>query len=95
MSYKITQDCNNCGACEPECPNNAISAGDDTFVINAAACTECVGFHAEPQCAKVCPVEACVVDPAHAEDEAALIAKVKKLHPGKSFAEPMPSRFRA
>ena len=24
MAIKITEDCINCGACEPECPNNAI-----------------------------------------------------------------------
>ena len=60
MAYKITDDCTSCGACEPECPNTAISAGDSTYVINAAACTECKGFHAQPQCASVCPVDACV-----------------------------------
>ena len=24
MAIKITDECINCGACEPECPNNAI-----------------------------------------------------------------------
>lgn len=24
MAIKITEECINCGACEPECPNNAI-----------------------------------------------------------------------
>ncbi|HPU94112.1 MAG TPA: 4Fe-4S binding protein, partial [Candidatus Saccharicenans sp.] len=34
MAYKITEDCINCGACEPECPNQAISAGDERYEIN-------------------------------------------------------------
>jgi ferredoxin len=82
----ITEDCINCGACEPECPNTAIyEAGstwemdgvtggdgdatpsgktgfysDDFFYIVPDKCTECVGFHDEPQCVSVCPVDACV-----------------------------------
>ena len=28
MATMITNDCINCGACEPECPNNAISQGE-------------------------------------------------------------------
>lgn len=94
MSYKITADCNNCGACEPECPNSAISSGPDIFIINADACTECVGFYGEPRCAAVCPVDACHVDATHNENEAALFAKAQKLHPGKSFPNPFPSRFK-
>ena len=93
MALKITSDCNNCGACEPECPNNAISAGADVFEIKADLCTECVGFHGEPQCASVCPVEACVNDEATVETEAALIAKVKQIHPSKDFSSGMPSRY--
>ena len=31
MAIKITDDCINCGACEPECPNNAIYEGDDVW----------------------------------------------------------------
>jgi len=58
MALKITDDCTSCGACEPECPNSAITAGDDKYVINAAACTECQGKHASPQCQAVCPVDA-------------------------------------
>jgi ferredoxin len=94
MSYKITNDCTSCGACEPECPNNAISAGDDYYVINAALCTECVGFHGEPQCSAVCPVDACHPDETQDEGEVALIAKAQKLHPSKTFAGDIPSRFR-
>ena len=94
MSYKITADCNNCGACEPECPNNAISQGSELFEIKLEACTECVGFHAQPQCAAVCPVDACIPDPAHVEAEPALLARVKTLHPTKDFSGNVPSRFR-
>ncbi|MBI4925182.1 MAG: YfhL family 4Fe-4S dicluster ferredoxin [Bdellovibrio sp.] len=86
MAYKIITECNNCGACEPECPNTAISQGDEVFVINVEKCTECVGFNAEPQCAQVCPVEACVPDEGHKEAKEALLAKAKKLHPEKKFA---------
>ena len=94
MAYKINSDCNNCGACEPECPNNAISMGADLFEINPALCTECVGFHGQPQCDAVCPVSACLSDSAHPETEDALIAKLKGIHPNKSFATPMPSHFK-
>lgn len=94
MAYKITSDCNNCGACEPECPNNAISMGADIFEIKAAACTECVGFHGQPQCAAVCPVDSCVTDPSVVETEAALIAKAKGLHPSKDFSGNVPSHFK-
>ncbi|MEK6704647.1 MAG: YfhL family 4Fe-4S dicluster ferredoxin [Bdellovibrionota bacterium] len=94
MSYKITADCNNCGACEPECPNNAITAGDDIYIINADLCTECVGFHATPQCAAVCPVESCVTDPDHPESESDLLTKAKKIHPEKDFSGNIPSHFR-
>jgi len=95
MSFRITQDCNNCAACEPECPNNAISEGDDTFVINAALCTECVGFHGVAQCAAVCPVDCCEPDPAHAESDAELIERAKKIHPDKTFDADYPSRHKA
>ena len=33
MAYKITDECILCGACETECPNEAISEGDDLFVF--------------------------------------------------------------
>jgi ferredoxin len=61
MSMLILDDCISCGACEPECPNTAISAGDSIFVINTELCTECEGAFDSPQCATVCPVEGCVV----------------------------------
>lgn len=114
MAIMITDDCINCGACEPECPNNAIYEGgvewaiadgntvtgkyqlDDGTVVMADAkqnpisdeyyyivpdkCTECVGFHEEPQCAAVCPVDCCVPDPERVEDENLLLGRKEKLH---------------
>jgi len=62
MALIILADCINCTACEPECPNSAISAGDDIFVIDADKCTECVGHHDEPQCVAICPVDCIVID---------------------------------
>ncbi|HOP61387.1 MAG TPA: YfhL family 4Fe-4S dicluster ferredoxin [Candidatus Saccharicenans sp.] len=79
MAYKITEDCINCGACEPECPNQAISAGDERYEINPDKCTECVGYFNEPQCASVCPVNCCVPDPDHQETREELEAKFNKL----------------
>ena len=60
MATFITDECINCGACEPECPNGAISEGDETFVIDPNLCTECVGFHGDEACQTVCPVECCI-----------------------------------
>jgi ferredoxin len=57
MALTITDDCINCAACEPECPNDAISQDGLLFVIDPDKCTECVGFFNEPQCVPVCPVE--------------------------------------
>ena len=69
MALMITDECINCDVCEPECPNNAISQGDETYVIDAAKCTECVGHYDESQCVAVCPVDCIVVDPNHAESK--------------------------
>ena len=65
MAYMITDECILCGACEPECPNEAITEGEEIYVIAPEKCTECVGFFDEPQCALVCPVDCCVPDPDH------------------------------
>lgn len=54
VAYKITDECVSCGTCEPECPVEAISEGEDTYVIDAAKCTDC------GTCAEVCPVDAIV-----------------------------------
>ncbi|MGB3800829.1 MAG: 4Fe-4S dicluster domain-containing protein [Lewinella sp.] len=114
MAIMITDDCINCGACEPECPNNAIYEGgvewtisdgttvnqpykietgdtvepdedqepvsDEFYYIVPDKCTECVGFHEEPQCAAVCPVDCCVPDPEREESETVLAARQKTLH---------------
>ena len=81
MAYKITDECISCGACESECPNQAISEGDTIYIIDPDKCTECVGAHDSSQCAEVCPVDACIPDPNHKESHDALLAKYKKLHP--------------
>ena len=114
MAIIITDECINCGACEPECPNTAIYEGaddwkhadgtdltgnfvlpngkamnadetqepisDEIYYIVADKCTECVGFHDEPQCAAVCPVDCCVDDDNWRESEAELFEKKDSLH---------------
>ena len=85
MATMITEECINCGACEPECPNGAITQGDDIYVINPDLCTECVGFHDEEACAAVCPVDCCVPDEAHPETEEQNYAKLAKIHADKTF----------
>ncbi|MFN7130956.1 MAG: YfhL family 4Fe-4S dicluster ferredoxin [Myxococcales bacterium] len=85
MATMITDECINCGACEPECPNQAISQGEEIFVIDPKLCTECVGFHDEEACAAVCPVDCCVPDPANTETEETLLARAVSIHPEKTF----------
>ncbi|MFM6945016.1 MAG: 4Fe-4S binding protein [Bacteroidota bacterium] len=113
MAIKITDECINCGACEPECPNTAIYEGgrewnwaggttltevemedgskidaksvqapvsNEFYYIVSGKCTECTGFHEEPQCAAVCPVDCCVPDELYEETVADLLAKKDKLH---------------
>ncbi|MDZ7646688.1 MAG: 4Fe-4S dicluster domain-containing protein [Cytophagales bacterium] len=113
MAIKITDECINCGACEPECPNTAIYEGgrewnwaggtalaqveledgsqvdakssqapvsDEFYYIVSGKCTECTGFHEEPQCAAVCPVDCCVPDPEMVESKEELMAKKTWLH---------------
>jgi len=114
MAIIITDECINCGACEPECPNNAIYEGGvewrladgtslkgmhttptgnsyeaekeqepvdmDVYFIVPDKCTECKGFHDEPQCAAVCPVDCCVDDEDHRESEEQLLAKKAFMH---------------
>jgi len=79
MAYMITEECINCGACEPECPNEAIFAGEEIYEINTDKCTECVGHFDESQCAAVCPVDACIPDPAYKETREELEVKAKRL----------------
>ncbi len=80
MATFITEECINCGACEPECPNEAISEGDDIYVIDPERCTECVGFHGDEACQSVCPVECCIPNPDLRESEAKLLERAQKLH---------------
>jgi ferredoxin len=100
MATYITADCINCGACEPECPNEAISEGDEIYVIDPELCTECVGFYDHEACQAVCPVECCLPDPNHLEDEQLLLTRAVRLHPDdtelqkRATANDFPSRFR-
>jgi ferredoxin len=80
MALMILEECTSCGACEVDCPNEAISEGDQHYMIDPDRCTECVGFHDEPQCASTCPVECIVPDPAHRETQEQLLAKKVRLH---------------
>jgi ferredoxin len=80
MALMITDECINCDVCEPECPNDAISAGDEIYVIDPDRCTECVGFYDEPQCVEVCPVDCIPHDPEHVESHEELLAKQERLH---------------
>ena len=80
MATMITDDCINCGACEPECPNQAIREGDESFVINPNLCTECVGFYGAEMCQEVCPVSCCIPNPSIREDEFTLYDRAVKLH---------------
>ena len=52
----------------------------DVYYIVTDKCTECVGFHDEPQCAAVCPVDCCVDDPAHRESKEDLLKKKEFMH---------------
>src|ERR1700722_20869885 len=109
MATTITSECINCGACEPECPNTAISRGgvpwelngapgpaiaQDIYYIVPSKCTECVGFHDHEACAAVCPVDCCIPDPANLESEGVLLARARELHPETTFPDDAPSRFR-
>jgi ferredoxin len=84
MAYFINEDCISCGACEPVCPNQAISEGDTIFIINPDKCTECVGSFESSQCAAVCPVDAPHPDPKIVETKEQLLKKWSRLHPGET-----------
>ncbi|AFJ43702.1 YfhL family 4Fe-4S dicluster ferredoxin [Francisella orientalis] len=79
MTLLITDDCINCDICEPECPNEAISQGEEYYEINPDKCTECVGHFEESQCTKVCPIRCIITDPNHVETQQQLLAKYKIL----------------
>ncbi|MDY6834442.1 MAG: YfhL family 4Fe-4S dicluster ferredoxin [Chloroflexota bacterium] len=84
MAYTISDECISCGACEPECKNQAIKEGETTYIIETDKCTECVGWSDSPRCVEVCPVDACIADPAHKESHDQLLEKWQKLHPGQT-----------
>ncbi len=79
MALKITDECINCGVCEPECPNEAIYMGEEIYEINPDKCTECVGHYDEPQCQQVCPIDCIPLDPDRVESREALAVKYEKL----------------
>lgn len=83
MALKITDECINCDVCEPECPNQAISQGEEYYVIDSNRCTECVGHFDQPQCQQVCPVECIPVDPLFTETKAQLLEKYQQLFAGE------------
>ena len=60
MALLINDECIACDACLPEGPNDAITEGDPLYIIDPDKCTECEGHFDTPQCAEVCPTEACV-----------------------------------
>ena len=63
MALLITDECINCDVCEPECPNDAISQGEEIYIIDPKLCTECVGHYDVPQCVEVCPVDCIITNP--------------------------------
>lgn len=79
MALMITDECINCDVCEPECPNDAISAGEEIYVIDPSKCTECVGHFDKPQCQIVCPVDCIPLNPEVVETQAALQEKYLRL----------------
>ena len=79
MALKITDECINCDVCEPVCPNNAISMGEEYYQINPSRCTECAGHFDEPQCASLCPVDCIPKDEAHSETREQLLQKYRAL----------------
>ncbi|HQU63056.1 MAG: YfhL family 4Fe-4S dicluster ferredoxin [Nitrosomonas sp.] len=79
MALIITDECINCDVCEPECPNGAISQGEEIYVIDSRKCTECVGHYDVPQCVEVCPVDCIVLNPDCVESTAQLEAKYRAL----------------
>ncbi len=79
MALMITDVCINCDVCEPECPNAAISQGEEIYEIDPALCTECVGHYDTPQCVEVCPVDCIPTNPEHVESRELLQSKYERL----------------
>ncbi|MBL4762538.1 MAG: YfhL family 4Fe-4S dicluster ferredoxin [Gammaproteobacteria bacterium] len=79
MALLITDECINCDVCEPECPNDAITMGDEIYEIDPALCTECVGHFETSQCVEVCPVDCIPLDPNRPETKDELMQKYHTL----------------
>ena len=58
-------------------PQPALS--QEFYYIAPDKCTECVGYHSEPQCAAVCPVDCCIKDENYVETEEYLKVKKEKI----------------
>jgi ferredoxin len=80
LAVRISEDCVNCAACEPTCPNDAIRPGDEFYEVSRDRCTECLGFYDAPQCVGVCPTEAIGPDPEAKESQDELLARYRCLH---------------
>jgi len=79
MALMITDECINFDVCEPECPNDAISPGDEFYEIDPLLCTECVGHFETSQCVEVCPVDCIPFNPEYSETQEQLLVKYKQL----------------
>jgi ferredoxin len=79
MALMITDECINCDVCEPECPNDAISPGEEYYEIDPLLCTECVGHFETSQCVEVCPVDCIPFNPEFEETQEQLLIKYKLL----------------
>ncbi len=79
MALMITDVCINCDVCEPECPNGAITQGEEIYEIDPELCTECVGHFDTPQCVEVCPVDCIPTNPEHVESREQLQSKYQRL----------------
>ena len=67
--------------CDPECPNGAITLGEEIYEIDPAKCTECVGHYDKPTCVSVCPIDCVKPDPDNIEDTDTLLLKFAKMYP--------------
>ncbi|WP_412503654.1 YfhL family 4Fe-4S dicluster ferredoxin [Shewanella indica] len=79
MALIIDDSCINCDMCEPECPNQAITMGEEIYEIDPARCTECVGHYDNPTCVSVCPIDCIGKDPEHQETQDELLVKYAQL----------------
>ena len=83
MVMKINDSCVQCGACIQVCPNKAIVEEENINKVLREKCTECVGYHDEPQCKMVCPMGAIDKDPEIDNTHEELLEKYKKLKQSK------------